>query len=60
MFAPCKQISRNALVWVSIHPVIFLSTGPPVGGLYLQPPLSDAICEDVMTVPSVSLLRLRL
>src|SRR4029453_4676900 len=34
-----------------IHRVIAASAGPPVGGLYLNPPSSGGLCEGVMTMP---------
>ena len=46
--------ARRTLALASIHPVTWLSAGPPLGGLYLKPPLSGGLCEGVMTIPSAS------
>ena len=32
--------------------VIFVSAGPPSGGLYLKPPSSGGLCDGVTTIPS--------
>jgi hypothetical protein len=44
--------ASSSLALASIHLVIWLSAGPPLGGLYLKPPLSGGLCEGVMTMPS--------
>ena len=41
---------RLASSW--IQPVTSLSAGPPLGGLYLNPPSSGGLCDGVTTMPS--------
>ena len=36
----------------SIHLVTSVSAGPPLGGLYLNPPSSGGLCDGVTTIPS--------
>ena len=47
---PRRPIS--SLARVSIQRVTSVSAGPPLGELYLKPPLSGGLCEGVMTMPS--------
>ena len=37
---------------------VWVSAGPPDGGLYLKPPSSGGLCEGVITTPSASPLDL--
>ena len=46
------RFRRNSLALASIQSVTSVSAGPPLGGLYLKPPLSGGLCEGVMTMPS--------
>ena len=53
-FTPRKLAARNLFAFAPIQSVTAPSAGPPVGGLYLNPPSSGGLCEGVMTMPSAS------
>jgi hypothetical protein len=38
----------------AIHFVESVSAGPPLGGLYLNPPSRGGLCDGVTTMPSAS------
>ncbi len=44
------RIMALALSW--IHFVVLVSAGPPLGGLYLNPPSSGGLWEGEITTPS--------
>ena len=44
----------NAFARFWIAPVTRVSAGPPLGGLYLNPPSSGGLCDGVITTPSAS------
>ncbi|MNC29527.1 hypothetical protein D3C75_777750 [compost metagenome] len=49
---PARLAASSSLALPSIHLVTSLSAGPPLGGLYLKPPLCGGLCDGVMTMPS--------
>ena len=52
---------RISLARLAIAPVASVSAGPPLGGLYLNPPSLGGLCDGVTTIPSArSVLRPRL
>ena len=53
---PFEMIFEKFIGFFSIQSVIACSAGPPLGGLYLNPPSEGGLCEGVMTIPSASLL----
>src|SRR2546425_12379841 len=52
-FTPSRPRSINSFAWASIQLVTLVSAGPPLGGLYLNPPLSGGLWGGVTTMPSV-------
>src|SRR3954447_2136796 len=51
---PALPAPSSSLARFSIQEVIFVSAGPPLGGLYLMPPSSGGLWDGVMTMPSES------
>src|ERR1700719_4237303 len=52
VFTPRNAFARYSFAFCSIQPVILVSAGPPLGGLYLKPPSAGGLCDGVMTMPS--------
>src|SRR3984957_20472756 len=49
---PASWLARNSFALAWIHAVVSLDAGPPLGGLYLNPPDSGGLCDGVTTMPS--------
>ncbi|MNT68318.1 hypothetical protein D3C72_2065420 [compost metagenome] len=51
-FTPSSLFASILLAAASTAEVMSVPAGPPLGGLYLKPPLSGGLCEGVITMPS--------
>ena len=51
-FTPAFPPVSNSFARRSTQPVMSVSAGPPLGGLYLKPPSAGGLCEGVITMPS--------
>ena len=53
-FTFAQSPRRISLARSAITPVASVSAGPPLGGLYLNPPSRGGLCDGVTTIPSES------